>query len=170
MNFVIRAGSIAGILLIVLAVRHFTNGRAMHLKHVAQTQQKVIEWKGYEYQQRFDTTFEVEGVVASISPNGGVFCSGPFEGGPGMTFVLRQNNGAGRRSARDFSFAAFGDERTEPALHTLQLGSHVRLTGTLGPVNILRDGQVVQKVEPNGHWLSRGAGQEVIVVKRLESI
>jgi hypothetical protein len=154
------------LLLIVFGISGVIRRRDLHFERIAKAQQTFIEWQGYSYQQVTDTKFSVEGVVVSMSPNGGVFCSGPFEGGPGTNLTLRLGDGS-RRKAPEHGFAAFGDEKTEPLMKKLRVGSHVRISGTEGTVSILKGETVAQRVEPTGHWWALGE-QDVVVIRQVD--
>ncbi len=155
-------------MLIAFAISGLFKRHSMHLTHIAPSDEKVGEWRGYTYQQHTDARFSIDGVVTSISPNGGAFCSGPLQGGPGLSFTLKEGDGS-RRKAREHSFAAFGDEATEPVMKSLGVGSHVRLSGTSGAVIISKEGQVVQRVEPTGHWYSM-IQQDVLFVRQVDRL
>ena len=139
----------APILLVVLAVSGLFRRHAMHFAHIAPSDEQVLEWQGYSYLQHTDTRFSIEGTVSSVSPNGGAFCSGPFQGGPGISFTLREGEGL-RNKGAEHSFTAFGDEKTEPLLKALHTGARVRLVGTEGAVRITKAGQVMQTIDPVG--------------------
>lgn len=144
----------------------FRETRAMHHESMPALDDAFTEWNGYTYWQQTDTRFTLEGQVASVSPNGRAFCSGPFAGGPGLALVLEV--GTARRRL-GISLSAFGVEDTEQALHGLRVGSRVRLSGTEGTVRILRDEQEQLRVEPVGGWWSLGR-QHVVVVRTVEPL
>ncbi len=157
-------GTAVGALLAV-GLMTWAEHRKLHRTSIPRKETVFAEWNGYQYHHTTDEKFDIEGDVVAMSPNGGAFCSGAFKGGPGTAFVV--NTAPGKRKHVDVSLTAFGAGDAEAMLHGVHVGSHVHLSGTVGPVSIQKDGQEVQRVEPSGNWLSLSR-QYVVVAEAVD--